>query len=72
MARDAGGKFLPGPDPDRHQLTRRERRKGYRAARRKCEQIGDGWGASAWFYYRIRGWYRARRLEALAGGPCPF
>jgi hypothetical protein len=27
--RDAKGRFLPGPDPDRHILTRAERQKGY-------------------------------------------
>ncbi len=30
--RDARGRFLPGPDPDRHELTRAERRRGYRNA----------------------------------------
>lgn len=28
--RDDRGRFLPGPDPDRHQLTTGERRKGWR------------------------------------------
>ena len=27
--RDARGRFLRGPDPDRHQLTRAESRRGY-------------------------------------------
>lgn len=27
--RDKRGRFLPGPDKDRHQLTRAERRRGY-------------------------------------------
>jgi hypothetical protein len=30
MSRDARGRFLPGYDPDRHRLTRRDRRRGYR------------------------------------------
>jgi hypothetical protein len=72
MARDAQGRWLPGPDPDRHTLTRAERRKGYQAALRKCHAMDDGWGAGAWLYYRVRGWYRARRREAPAGGECPF
>lgn len=29
MARDAKGRFLPGPDGDRHQFTRTEQRAGY-------------------------------------------
>lgn len=29
MARDALGRWLPGPDPDRHILSRAERQKGY-------------------------------------------
>jgi hypothetical protein len=30
MSRDQRGRFLPGFDPDRHRLTRRERQRGYR------------------------------------------
>lgn len=30
MSRDPRGRFLPGYDPDRHRLTRRDRRRGYR------------------------------------------
>ena len=30
MSCDARGRFLPGYDPDRHRLTRRDRRRGYR------------------------------------------
>lgn len=30
MSRDARGRFLPGYDPDRHRLTRRDRKRGYR------------------------------------------
>jgi hypothetical protein len=28
--RDERGRFLPGHDPDRHRLTRKDRRRGYR------------------------------------------
>jgi hypothetical protein len=30
--RDAKGRFLPGPDPDRHLLTKANRQKGYLVA----------------------------------------
>ncbi len=30
MSRDSRGRFLPGPDPDRHALTREERSRGGR------------------------------------------
>lgn len=60
--RDAQGKFLPGPDPDRHRLTKVERRRGYYAALYKSEDIRH----FAWVWRKVRGWYRAR-ARARAG-----
>jgi hypothetical protein len=54
--RDAKGRFLPGPDPDRHILTRAERQKGYFWAM-------NGKMASrtrAWLRKKIRGYYQAK------------
>ena len=34
MARDARGRFLPGPDADRHPLSRLDRSNGFAAALR--------------------------------------
>ena len=57
--RDARGRFLPGPDPDRHELTRAERRRGYAHA---TERLGSGDArVYAWLYRRVRSYYRARR-----------
>jgi hypothetical protein len=57
MSRDARGRFLPGPDPDRHYLTRIDARKGYMVAvlmgklpsRLRC-----------WLRNKIRFYYRYR------------
>jgi hypothetical protein len=56
--RDARGRWLPGPDPDRHRLTRREQRRGYRNA---MKRVQESWNLHAWLYYRIRGYYRRQR-----------
>jgi hypothetical protein len=59
--RAANGRFLPGPSPDRHTFTRAERRRGYRRAKAVAEATGDGWGMTAWLYYRVRGYYRFKK-----------
>jgi hypothetical protein len=46
---------------NRYRFTREDCQKGYQAALAKCSQ---NWDLGAWFYYRIRGWYRAKRREA--------
>jgi hypothetical protein len=54
--RDAKGRFVRGPDPDRHILTRAERQKGYFYAM-------NGKMASrvrAWLRKKIRGFYHAK------------
>jgi hypothetical protein len=43
---------------NRYRFTRADCRKGYQAALAKCSQ---NWDLGAWFYYRIRGWYRAKK-----------
>ena len=61
--RDARGRFLRGPDPDRHQLTRAERCRGYRnavVAPRDGSPCDDA-RVLAWVWRRVRGYYRARR-----------
>ena len=61
--RDARGRFLRGPDPDRHQLTRAERRRGYRNAIRSPRAGGpcDDPRVLAWVWRKVRGYYRAGR-----------
>jgi hypothetical protein len=46
--RDAQGRFLPGPDPDRHQFTRAERRKGF------------FWAMNGKMPSRMRAWLRQK------------
>ena len=60
--RDARGRFLGGPDPDRHQLTRAERRRGYRNAVKSPRAGGpcDDVRVLAWVWRRVRSYYRAR------------
>ncbi len=58
--RDARGRFLPGPDPDRHILTRRERRKGYHNA----SLYGENPWICAWVWRKVRAYYRAKRRKS--------
>lgn len=53
---------MKGPDPDRHQLTRAERRRGYRNAMmpRLGESPTNSAAVLAWVFRRVRGYYRAR------------
>jgi hypothetical protein len=60
--RDSRGRFLPGPDRDRHAFTPEERRRGYRNAVIVLSALKD-WGPFAWLYRRVRGYYRRRRRE---------
>ncbi len=55
------GRFQPGPDRRRHKFTRAECQRGYRAALEKCSQ---DWDLYAWFYYKIRGYYRKEKRDA--------
>lgn len=55
------------PQPNRYVFTRRDCQKGYSNA--LAAAMAVSWARYAWLYYRIRGFYRARkRLEA----ECPF
>jgi hypothetical protein len=56
--RDKRGRFLPGPDRDRHPLTRRERQRGFRHALAAAVRSSPDQGA--WLYWRVKAWYRAR------------
>ena len=40
-----------------YKFTREDCQKGYRAAKAKCDR---DWDLSAWFYRRIRGYFRAK------------
>jgi hypothetical protein len=51
----------------RYRFTRDDCRRGYQAALAKCMQ---SWDLYAWFYYRVRGWYRHKRRTA-DGDPDP-
>ena len=61
--RDARGRFLAGPDLDRHEFTRTERRRGYRNAVKSPRAGGpcDDPRVLAWVWRKVRGFYRARR-----------
>src|SRR5437867_1762257 len=55
------GWFKKGTDARRHQgFTREACQRGYQATLAK---ISNSWQLSAWFYYLIRGFYRAQRRE---------
>jgi hypothetical protein len=62
--RDERGRFLAGYDPDRHELTRRERRRGYqttmlggRANQLTIHQV-------AFIWRMVRAYYRAKSRGA--------
>lgn len=46
------------PHPNRHRFSREECQRGYEAALAKCN---ESWGLGAWFFRRVRGWYRAKK-----------
>ena len=46
------------PPGKRYRFTKEDCRRGYQAALAKCMQ---DWQLYAWFYYRIRGWYRQKK-----------
>ena len=56
--RDARGRFLPGPDPDRHILTRDEKRKGYLLATQFYPMPSR---TRAWLRSKIRRYYQNHR-----------
>ena len=56
--RDQRGRFLPGPDPDRHLLTLAERRKGYLPATRFYPMPSR---VRTWLRKKIRAHYAGRR-----------
>jgi hypothetical protein len=62
--RGKDGRFAAGPDQDRHQFTRAERKRGYRNALANAAALDDGARLYAWIYRRVRGYYRARVREA--------
>jgi hypothetical protein len=51
-------------DGRRHRFTREECQRGYRAALEKCMEDRDLY---AWFYYRIRGYYREVKRNGKKG-----
>jgi hypothetical protein len=62
------GQFKTGYDPRRRVgFTREECRRGYQAAKAKCEELG--WDVSAWFFRVIRGHYRKKKREARQSAP---
>ena len=57
--RDRRGRFLPGPDPDRHILTNLDRRKGYWVATQSpYRQLPSR--VRAWLRKKITRYYQAR------------
>src|SRR5262249_30766494 len=61
VMRDAKGRFLPGPGPSRHVLTRAERRERdaplMSGRGRRCQDPD----VLAWAWRKVRAYYRARR-----------
>jgi hypothetical protein len=55
--RDAKGRFLPSPDPDRHILSRAERQKGYEIATQLAKMPSR---VRAWLRKKIRRYYQSR------------
>ncbi len=55
--RDQKGRFLPGPDPDRHILTRLDRQKGYLVATQMKQMPSR---TRAWLRKKIRCYYKTR------------
>ncbi len=59
--RDQRGRFLPGYDPDRHRLTRKDRRRGYRIT------MGGGRNGQLtlaqiqWVAHQVQRYYRQGR-----------
>jgi len=64
MARDARGRFLPGPDDDRHTLTKAERQKGYFYATQGPRRVKSS-RIQAWLRKKIRRHYQAPKLAAM-------
>jgi hypothetical protein len=60
--RDANGRWLPGPDRDRHRQTRREQRRGYANAMDRLRR--QDVHVYAWVWRKVRGYYRRRRRSA--------
>jgi hypothetical protein len=56
--RDERGRFLPGPDPDKHILIRRDRRKGYFVATQMARMPSR---VRAWLRKKIRRYCQGRR-----------
>jgi len=59
--RDARGRFQPGPDSSRHQLTTEERQRGFAAALDKLAATSER--GYAWLLLRVKGWYCWRRRQ---------
>jgi hypothetical protein len=57
MPRDELGRFLPGPDPERHILSRAERQKGFLVATRLAKMPSR---IRAWLRGKIRRHYQRR------------
>jgi hypothetical protein len=64
VARDRYGRFVSGPDADRHEFTGAERRRGYRRAKRRLQAVMGELEGAQWLLLRVRGWYRSRRPRA--------
>lgn len=55
--RDAQGRFTAGPDPDRHRLTRAERRRGYRTLMAGGRSGDLDPKRLAWAWRKVRKYY---------------
>lgn len=71
MPRDANGRFTNGPDPDRHQFTTEQRRKGFRRAldnAAKTDAKRYAWLKRMMRKYYGPNWY-PKRKEGINGKP---
>jgi hypothetical protein len=51
------------PRKERYRFTKEDCQRGYRAALAKCM---ESWELYAWFYYKLRGWYRKKEASPCA------
>ena len=54
MSKGNKGRFRPGPDRRRHVFTTAERRRGFKAARRKLYETIDPVDGPAWLMWKVK------------------
>lgn len=67
--RDARGRFLPGPDPDRHFLTKLDCQKGFMVATQMKKMPSR---LRAWLRKKITRYYQERLRRSRSPGAMPL